>query len=82
MSAKPEVSAPAYNDAERGTLDVDQRQAAIVVALPFTEERKVDPTLAVTKEVIPQPTKASKPPAPKRKVSKWILWTLWFNTYR
>lgn len=26
---------------------------------------------------------AAKPPAkPKKKVSKWILWQLWFNTYR
>lgn len=42
-------------------------------------------TLAVTelKKDAPAPANRPKPAAkPKKKVSKWILWQLWFNTYR
>ncbi|EIM90402.1 uncharacterized protein STEHIDRAFT_51165 [Stereum hirsutum FP-91666 SS1] len=30
----------------------------------------------------PKPPTAKPPTKPKKKVSKWILWQLWFNTYR
>src|SRR5262245_49786469 len=33
------------------------------------------------KTPVPSPT-AKKPARPKRKVSRWILFQLWFNTYR
>lgn len=44
------------------------------------KEKEKDLTVA-TKEVAvaPKPKPAAKP---KKKVSKWILWQLWFNTYR
>ncbi|KAF5344054.1 hypothetical protein D9756_011520 [Leucocoprinus leucothites] len=47
----------------------------------------VCPTVVEVHEVKPEsespqkPKPVSKPP-PKKKVSKWILWRLWFNTYR
>ncbi|KAF8270331.1 hypothetical protein EI94DRAFT_1698848 [Lactarius quietus] len=49
-------------------------------ALPFTlnDEKKVD----APKEVIPNPTPPTKKLFAKKKASKWILWKLWFNTYR
>src|SRR5258708_17410301 len=53
-----EYGVPAYNAAERGTL-----------------ESKV-------KEAIPVPNPPTNKALAKKKVSKWILWQLWFNTYR
>ena len=76
----PEGTAPAYDAAEKGTLDVHTGPSS-VATLALNE--KVDATLAVSKEV--QVVPIPKPPAPKppaKKVSKWILWQLWFNTYR
>lgn len=50
-------------------------------AFPLSKEKDTAVT-TTTKEVIAA-TKPSKPPSkPKKKVSPWIVWTLWFNTYR
>jgi hypothetical protein len=92
MSSLPSenTSAP-YDDAEKGTAEID------VVTAPATamdEKKGNSSTIAVTTEVVSPPNTtptatantapttlpAAKPP--KKKVSKWILWTLWFNTYR
>lgn len=85
MSSQPQNEALVYNDAEKGTLEV--------VSLPNLSKQYPDEkTVALVdtppakfldvKQALPPP--ATKKPAakPKRKVSKWILFTLWFNTYR
>ena len=80
MSTEPRVDT--YNDAEKGTVEV-----ATITVPPTSypgDEKKVDNSIAlpeVKKENATPPAKKS-PPKPKKKVSKWIRWTLWFNTYR
>ena len=85
-------AAPAYSEAEKGTLEMPR---AMEVAYPkdekkglYPDEKKED--VAVNTVAVPEMKKDSpaavnrpKPAAkPKKKVSKWILWQLWFNTYR
>jgi len=90
-------NAPAYNDAERGLIDVHAPRPT--TALPaFTtvsqvpsyplDEKKADLT---SPALYAPPEKKKEPPAAvapkpagkkKQKVSKWTLWRLWFNTYR
>ncbi|KAL5529069.1 hypothetical protein ACEPAG_5043 [Sanghuangporus baumii] len=98
MSSKTlmEGSAPAYSDAEKGLIDVhEQRPGALVPAFaPQTPSHPVDEKKALTtvsvfpapkekKEPIPTPAPApARPAAKKKKVSKWILFKIWFNTYR
>jgi hypothetical protein len=75
-------------DPEKGTLEPpltynpDVKPALISgdssPALVGSKEK--DGALTTTKEVV---VAAKKPaPKPKKKVSKWILFKLWFNTYR
>lgn len=68
----------AYDDPEKGTTD------AVVPAYPRDEKpREITPPqyLEVKKgEAKDAPRKPT--PKPKKKVSKWILLKLWFNTYR
>ena len=88
MSAKshPEGNAPAYNDAERGVIDI-HLAGAQAPKYPM-DEKKADPG-AVT--VFPAPKEkesaAVAPPAKpsppkKKKASLWTRWRLFFNTYR
>lgn len=89
MSATPRDAAPAYSEAEKGTLEMPR---AMELAYPkdekkqlFPDEKKGDVGVAITelKKDSPAPVNRPKaPPKPKKKVSKWILWQLWFNTYR
>ncbi|KAF8633735.1 hypothetical protein AX17_004391 [Amanita inopinata Kibby_2008] len=90
---KAELLSPV--DPERGNLDPlplristdhrDQR-VAVIEAPPLSEKK--DTEKESEKKDSDSPKKevakpASKPPAkPKRKVSNWILFKLWFNTYR
>lgn len=86
----PRGVVPAYDDAERGTNEPPRP-----VQPAYPAEKKEDPfanekaQIAVTAIAVPATKKEthaappSKPaPKPKKKVSKWILWQLWFNTYR
>lgn len=85
MSSPP---APAYSEAEKGLLDVPSRPQT---AYPkdekknlFPDEKKEDVaanSVAVV-ELKKETRPAKPPPKPKKKASKWILWQLWFNTYR
>jgi hypothetical protein len=82
-------------DPERGNLEplplrisVDQRDQRVAVVDASTLQQKKDTEKEsekketdVAKKEAPKP--ASKPPAkPKPKVSNWILFNVWFNTYR
>ncbi|KAI0262918.1 hypothetical protein BC834DRAFT_971733 [Gloeopeniophorella convolvens] len=78
----PDGAAPAYDDAEKGTLEVHSRQIAPAPPTEYKDEKKDNSMLVSTKEVVPATKAAAKPAAKKKKVSKWILWKLWFNTYR
>ena len=78
----PQGAAPAYSEAEKGTLEtpqlaypkdekkalyLDEKKGALdVAALPVPELKKVSAA------------RPSKPaPKPKKKALKWILWQLW-----
>lgn len=89
-----EGNAPAYNDAEKGMIDIHAPHPtaaapAFVSQAPTypLDEKKAD--LATT--ALYQPSKEKKDLAvaqvkpvakKKKKVSKWILFKIWFNTYR
>ncbi|KAK7473166.1 hypothetical protein VKT23_001265 [Stygiomarasmius scandens] len=78
-----ETRVDTYNDAEKGTVEVATPLGYLPTLYPEAEKKIVD-TVAlpeVKKETATPPVKKS-PPKPKKKVSKWIRWTLWFNTYR
>ena len=90
-----ENKAPAYNDAEKGLIDVNTAGAA-PLAVPLTQqapkyqadEKKADLTAPVLfplpkeKKETPSAPPAKPSPKKRKKVSKWILFKLWFNTYR
>ena len=79
----PMSPVPAYDAAERGTLEaITTPVKAATVHLDASEEKKLlKEKESVTVTQLPKP--AARPaPKPKKKVSKWILWQLWFNTYR
>ena len=88
MSATP--PAPAYSEAEKGTFETPRQ---LEVAYPKDEKKGLYPdekkgdvaafAVAELKKDTPAAVNRPKPaPKPKKKVSKWILWQLWFNTYR
>ena len=75
----------AFNDAEKGTLEV--RSPQVAATQEKSEKKPVDiavysvPALKKDAPAASAAKPAAKPP-PKRKVSRWILWVIWFNTYR
>ncbi|KAI0083990.1 hypothetical protein BDY19DRAFT_998077 [Irpex rosettiformis] len=83
MAANPSDEAPAYSEAEKGLLTSVSRLPEAAYPKdekkdPFKDEKKVDVTVVEKKDVRP----AKPAPKPRKKASKWILWQLWFNTYR
>jgi len=83
----PEGTVAVYDEAEKGTLEL--HSGPITVAGLGLANEKVDekpkPSTAIFTEVVPSSDAtaiATKPHAKRKKVSRWILWTLWFNTYR
>lgn len=86
-SVPPPKDAPnAYDEAERGTQDSHSiHSGPTTVSAPGSIDEKVveeivKPPVVISSDVVPvSKATPSKPPA---KVSRWILWTLWFNTYR
>jgi hypothetical protein len=85
-SMSNELKGPSQTiDPEKGLLDSQALpyngdvKAPLSPAIPLTKEKDLAVT-TTTKEVAARP---SKPPSkPKKKVPLWIIWTLWFNTYR
>jgi len=74
----PNEQAPAYDAAEKGTLEI--AAPAAVFTLSSKDEKKMFDEKHTT---IQGWEKMSAPKGgKKKKVSKWILWKLWFNTYR
>ena len=78
-----------YGDAERGTHDV--HSGPTTVSAPGSIDEKVvdwgrvkTPVVIsdISFEVVPVSEVAHSKPPSKKRVSKWISWTLWFNMYR
>ncbi|EIW85248.1 hypothetical protein CONPUDRAFT_98130 [Coniophora puteana RWD-64-598 SS2] len=74
-----------YGDAEKGTLEVHSPQVA--ATHEKSEKKPIDitvfPVPALKKDApTTPPAKPAAKPKPKRKVSRWILWVIWYNTYR
>ena len=73
-------------DPEKGLLD------SLTVQLPYNadvkaplstpESKEKDTAVTTTTEVVVAAKPSKAPPKPKKKVPLWIVWTLWFNTYR
>lgn len=71
-----ESQAVSYNGDVKASLS-----STVSPAFPLTKEK--DPVVTTTTKEVIVATKPSKPPSkPKKKVPLWIVWTLWFNTYR
>lgn len=82
-----DLTSATYNEAEKGTVDATSSLPVLhsdeknVVAVKVTPVEIAPPKFIEAKEKgLDAPKKPT--PKPKKKVSKWILWTLWFNTYR
>jgi hypothetical protein len=88
MSSEPLPSGAiaVYDEAEKGTLELHSGPITVTDLGVINDKVEMKPSAAISAEVIPAAggaiAKATKPPAKKKKVSRWILWTLWFNTYR
>ena len=88
-SVPPLEGAPnAYDEAEQGALEAHSGPTTVSAPESINEKtvdgKEVDPSQAVIfpSEIIPVNNATTSEPPVKRKVSKWILWSLWFNTYR
>jgi len=83
MSTRPAL---AYNDAEKGTLDVPQ-----VADLAKSDKKAADLDVftvqSLKKDAPVTPSNVAKlPPSPakpaKKKTPLWVLWVIWYNSYR
>jgi hypothetical protein len=88
-SAPPlEGASNAYDEAEQGTLEAHSGPHTVSAPESINEKtvdgKEVNPSQAVIfpSEIIPVNNATTSSPPVKRKVSRWILWSLWFNTYR
>ncbi|KAF5357357.1 hypothetical protein D9758_005881 [Tetrapyrgos nigripes] len=83
MSTETKVNT--YDDAEKGTQEITPPPLTYLPTVypEISEKKPIDTLMSLEdkKEVAAPPVKKS-PPKPKKKVSKWIRWVLWFNTYR
>ena len=76
-SVLPEDTPTLHDEAERGTLT----GTTTPVSLDFVDEKKVERPAGVPTEVVLGKENVTNLPV-RKKVSKWVLWNLWFNTYR
>ena len=90
MSNERKGHSQAPLDPEKGLLDsqvvsyngdVKAALSTVDPAFPLSKEKDSAVT-TTTKEVIAATKHSKPPPKPKKKVPLWIVWTLWFNTYR
>jgi hypothetical protein len=79
----------AENDAEKGMLEVRPDLKTLPTLPAYSSEKNGGLVVSAAKPVYVDPAQVVQvapvkkaPPKPKRKVSKWIRWKLWFNTYR
>lgn len=81
-------------DPEKGTLDplpvstltynqdVKTPFSTLDVSPALLASKEKDSTVTTTTKEVVVAAKPKPAAKPKRKVSKWVLWRLWFNTYR
>ncbi|KAJ7702714.1 hypothetical protein B0H17DRAFT_1167086 [Mycena rosella] len=70
-------TSPAYSDAESGFSE------SLAPELSYFPPDKPEDALASTSKIKEAPpTSVVKTPKAAKPVSKWIMWTIWFNTYR
>ncbi|EJD52904.1 hypothetical protein AURDEDRAFT_157458 [Auricularia subglabra TFB-10046 SS5] len=86
MATKPNDVA-AYDDAEKGTGDAILPPRAAIThpsVVPSSKDEKDSSAFVSSSKKLDTPAPPPAKPAakPKRKVSRWVLWSLWFNTYR
>lgn len=84
MSTRPAL---AYNDAEKGTLDVRSPQIADLAGEKKAADIDVFPVQSLKKDAPVTPSNVAKPPpAPakpaKKRAPLWVLWVIWYNSYR
>ena len=85
---RPRGAAPAYDDAEKGTLDKVTVYPLDKKPLTYPADEKKDIFISEKKELaaIPAPQVKKDPymaqKGPKKKASKSIIVQLWYNTYR
>jgi hypothetical protein len=80
----------ADNDAEKGMLEVRPDLKSLPTLPAYPNEKNGGLIVSPAKPVYVDPAAqvvqvapVKKAPAkPKRKVSKWVRWKIWFNTYR
>ena len=83
-------AAPAYDDAEKGTLEqvtvfpVEKKPVSYPTDKKdvFPDEKKGDVTVFSPPPVKPDPFASMKASGKKKEASKWIIVQLWYNTYR
>ena len=76
-TAKPVTTVAALPTSEAPSYSTDEKKAAIGSANFFPPPKEKDSATKTTVTVAARPS-----PKKKKKVSKWILWKIWFNTYR
>ena len=86
-SVPPPIGAPnPYDEAENGTQDVDSGSSTVSAPGSIDEKmidgEQVKPPVVISSEVVPVSNATTFKPPVREKVSRWILWRLWFNTYR
>jgi len=80
-------------DPEKGTLDpltvqlpytddVKTPLSAADIPPTFPASKEKDSTVTTTTKEVVVAAKPKPAGKPKKKVSKWVLWRIWFNTYR
>lgn len=84
MSSPAKENVPAYGDAEKGTLEVIPTSKA-TPDFPVDEKKDLAVVVVNPADHLPALKKESQPPTkpkPKKQVSNWIKFKIWFNTYR
>lgn len=86
MSSPAKENVPAYGDAEKGTLEVIPTSTA-TSDFPVDEKKDLTVVAVNPADHLPSLKKESQPstkptPKPKKQVSNWIKFKIWFNTYR
>jgi hypothetical protein len=74
------ITSSALDDAEKGIYDNTPTLPIIPPAAYIDEKKALESHSTADATVAPPPAPAKK--APKPKPSRWILFQLWFNTYR
>ena len=80
------ISQAPASDPEKGLLvshyTSTLSKADVDPAFPLSRSKEKDTAVTITTKEVIAAKNASEPPPKPKKVPLWIVWTLWFNTYR